>query len=186
MSEGRIQRESVVKKALNTFKDYQNVEENYDDLSIYNITPYFHVKIYKVDDFQYDELIEVSNNETIKFEVSEELNSVIILTKEITRPKWITTDQLTNVEHNLFIIFYDIKTNLLFINSSIKTTTFYDHIVKIFTSTKPTRIPESQINKVLPEIQDTEFFSIGLANRMGNSGETYKTSSRSQRTKCFK
>lgn len=174
MSEGRIEREGEVKRALNTFRDIYPEQENYDDLSIYNINPFFHVKIYKVNDFQYPKSIEITNNEVIKYLISDEYKSIIIITKEITRPKWLAIDQLINVEHNLFIIYFDSSSRLLFINSSLKTIGFYDNIIKQLTSSKFERISKSQINKVLVEVENPEFFNIGLANRMGTSGETYK------------
>ena len=174
MSEGRIEREGEVKKVLNTYNELITEEEDYEELSIYNVNPYFHVKIYKIIDFNYPEIIDIPGQEIVNTYISKELNSIIVITREITRPRWFASDQLTNIDHNLFIIYFDEQTNLLFINSSIKTIEFYDFISKQFTKNKLERIQQSQIHKVLADITETDFFSIGLVNRFGGSGETYR------------
>lgn len=174
MSEGRIQREGEVKKVLNTYSKQSTEEENYEELSIYNLNPYFHVKIYEVADFKFPAHIEILGQEIVNEYRSEEFSSIIIITKEITRPRWFASDRLTNIDHNLFIIYFDEITKLLFINSSIKTIEFYDIISKQFTNYDLKRISQSQIHKVLADITEPEFFSIGLANRIGSSGETYR------------
>ncbi len=174
MSEGRIRQESEVREVLKTFVELDKEKDEHCDLSIYNLNPYFHAKIYKVDDFIVSENIEIPNQEIVEHYYSEEINSIIIISKETLKPKWILNDDLVNIKYNLFLIFYEKKNGLLFINSSIKTIEFYDFIVNQFTSHKPIRISKYQLNKVLIDIDDTEFFNIGLANRMGSSGESYK------------
>ncbi|KQK26113.1 hypothetical protein AR438_11065 [Chryseobacterium aquaticum] len=174
LSEKTIEEEDELKTVLDTFESEETNSENRDELSFYNLNPYCHVKVYKADGINLDGIIDIIGHEILYHLISRENNAIVFITKESQKPKWLITDDLINVKHYFFLFYYDQPSKLLFINSSIKTVQFYDDLVKIFATGNFERISKYQINKVLMDIQDPEFFNIGMQNRSSNSGESYR------------
>jgi superfamily II DNA or RNA helicase len=174
LSEEVIEEEDEIKTVLNTFEKEESDSYCKEDISFYNLNPYCHVKVYKTDGVNLDGTIEISGHEIIYHAISRDHNAIVFITKETERPKWILTDDLINIKHYLFLIYYDNDTNLLFIHSSIKTVQLYDDLVKEFSIGNHNRISKYGINKVLIDISDPEFFNIGMQNRSANSGESYR------------
>lgn len=176
LSEDRIIQEDNTKTVLDTFEQTDDGElRETKRLSLYNLNPYCHVKIYRVNDFQNDGIIELANHEIVNHFISEANSTVVFITKERLKPKWLISDELVNVKYHLFMIYYDIDTSLLFIHSSIKTSQFYDDFVVNFCNDEPSRVPKSQIHKVLSGLENTRIFNLGLQNRSSGSGESYIT-----------
>jgi superfamily II DNA or RNA helicase len=173
LNDEAIEEEDEIKSVLDSYEN-ELAEESIDDISFYNLNPYCHVKIYSADGINLQPDFNVPGQNILYHRISEEYNSVIIITNEFEKPKWISTDDLINVMHYLYFIFYDTETKLLFINSSIKTISFYDELVRVFAQGTPKRISKYSINKVLADISNTEFFNIGMQNRSANSGESYR------------
>jgi superfamily II DNA or RNA helicase len=173
LSQEVMDKEDEIKQALDTFEREPTTESS-DEISFYNLNPYCHVKIYKVDGVNLETALEMPGQEIIHHAISNELNTVIYITKETERPKWISSDQLINVKHYFFMVYYDEQTHMLFIHSSIKTPQFYDMLVENFVTGEYERISKFQINKVLVDIDNPEFFNIGMQNRSANSGESYR------------
>lgn len=174
LSEERIEREDETKAVVDSFvlDDASNNEQ--DDFSLYNINPFFHVKIYRVQDFDINALLNIRGHDIIYHFKSEENSSVVFITKEIKKPKWLNSDDLINTHYYIFMMYYFEEEGLLFLHSSIRTTQFYDFLIKQF-STDYTRIPKEDINKVLANLKEIDFFNIGMQNRAAGSGESYKT-----------
>jgi len=177
LSEERIMEEDITKTVLDTFtKDEKSEIEEKGDISLYNLSPYSHVKIYRITDFNINGTLSIAGHETAFHYISEEHNAVIIITKETSKPKWIISDEIVDVNYFLFITYFDQEQGLLFIHSPFKTHEFYDYLVAGFSSdTKPERIPKADIHKVLSGLTDTEIFNLGMLNRSANSGESYRT-----------
>lgn len=174
LSEEVIDEQDEIKKVLDTFEKEKTDSPIKDDISFYNLNPYCHVKIYSTEGIDLNGIIEAGGHEILYHAISREHNAIVFVTKEIERPKWLLTDDLINVKHFLFLVYYDLETKLLFIHSSIKTVQFYDELVEIFAVGEYKRISKYQINKVLIDISDAEFFNIGMQNRSANSGESYR------------
>ncbi len=174
LSEEILEDEDEIKRVLDTFEKEETDSYVKEDISFYNLNPYCHVKVYKADGVDLDGIIEIYGHEIIYHAISREHNALVFITKETDRPKWILTDDLINIKHYFFLIYYDIDTHLLFIHSSIKTVKFYDELVEEFATGKYERISKYQINKVLMNISNPEFFNIGMQNRSANSGESYR------------
>lgn len=175
LSEGKIRMEDKTKKSFKTFHPRINSMPDETKISLYSLFPYFHVKIYSVEGFNINGELNLPDLEVVFHQVSKELASVIILAKESTRPKWIKSDELVDIRNFLFIIYFDEKTNLLFINSTIrKSIDLYDEILRTFSIGNASIIPKSRLNKVLSDLTDREFFNIGMLNRLSNSGESYR------------
>ena len=174
LSQEVIDAEDEIKTILDSFEKEEIPNSNQDELSFYNLNPYCHVKVYKAEGINLNGQIEVSNQEIVYQSVSREYNTIVFITKETEKPKWLLTDDLINVRHYFFLIYFDTNSELLFIHSSIKTIQFYDELVTTFALGNPERIPKYQINKVLKDIVDPEFFNIGMQNRTASSGESYR------------
>jgi superfamily II DNA or RNA helicase len=174
LSEEVIEEEDEIKTVLDTFEKEETDLDSKEDISFYNLNPYCHAKVYEADGVDLNGIIEISGHEIIYHAISHEYNAVVFITKETERPKWILTDDLINVKHYFFLIYYDVDTHLLFIHSSIKTIQLYDELAGEFAVGDYKRISKYQINKVLMDISDPEFFNIGMQNRSANSGESYR------------
>ncbi len=175
LSQQAIVEEDEIKEVLDTFEVTSAPDED-EKFSFYNINPYLHVKIYSVEEFDIDGEIELPNHEILHEGVSEEKSTVVFVTREIVKPKWIKSDELINIKYYLFIIHYDVENKLLFIHSSsIRSKQFYDDIVEEFSIGDYRRITKREINRVLVDLDETEFFNIGMQNRSPNSGESYRT-----------
>jgi superfamily II DNA or RNA helicase len=173
LSEGKIVEEDGVKKALDSFRN-EIAPGNDEDISFFNLNPYCHVKVYRAQRVALDADIEISGQNIIYHSISEDLNAVVLITRESEKPKWILSDELINVKHYFYLIYFDEKSHLIFINSSIKTTQFYEDIANLFVIGNYERVSKYHINKVLIDIANPEFFNIGMANRSANSGESYR------------
>ena len=165
--------EDELKQAIDSF-NYETTQANAEEISFYNLNPYCHVKIYKAEGIDLNGELTLSGQQTIHHAISTELNTVIFITKETEKPKWILSDELLNVKHYFFLVYYDEPTKLLFLHSSIKTPQFYDNMVEVFAVGDYTRISKYQINKVLLDVANPEFFNIGMLNRSAHSGESYR------------
>jgi superfamily II DNA or RNA helicase len=175
LSEGKISVEDETKKSFKTFHPRITSLPDETKISLYSLFPYFHVKIYSVGGFNINGVLNLPEFEVVFHQVSKELSSIVILAKESTRPKWIKTDELVDIKNFLFLIYYDEKTNLLFINSTIrKSIDLYEEILSAFSTGHTSMIPKSRLNKVLADLTDREFFNIGMLNRLNNTGESYR------------
>ena len=173
LSEEKIMEEDEIKSVADTFEIEPTVDIQ-ESISFYHLNPYCHVKVYRADGILLDAKVEINGLNVIYHAVSTDYNSVVFVFRELEKPKWIISDDLVNINHSLLLVFYDTKTKLLFIHSTIKTNQFYDELVSLFAIGTPQRISKFQINKVLADISNTEFFNIGMQNRSANSGESYR------------
>lgn len=175
LSEERIEEEDEIKNVVDSFEKKAATTFK-DNISFYNLNPYRHVKIYKSEGVNLDAKIEINGLNMIYTAKSHEHNAVVFIFREIQKPKWIASDDLVDINHFFLLVFYDVKTKLLFIHSSIKTNQFYDMMKELFEVGDAKRISKFQLNKVLVDIANPEFFNIGMQNRSANSGESYRTS----------
>lgn len=181
LSETRVEQEAQISKQISTFK--QTTEENYDyrNISLHSLNPYFHVKIFRINSNTQIN-IKASINlpdslEIVHSKISESLNSVVLLTREIKLPRWTHNEELANIEHDLFIVYYDSDSHLLFINASRKNTNLYEQIAESFTKGNHSILPQSKVNNVLATLSNYEFFNIGMRRRALNpNAETYRIS----------
>ncbi|MBL7840561.1 MAG: DEAD/DEAH box helicase family protein [Cyclobacteriaceae bacterium] len=172
LSEETIDEEDEIKTVLDSF---ESEERSLKDISLYNLNPYCHVKVYQVDQIDLKATIEVNGKEIVYHSISEDYNVSFFILKETLKPKWMASKEIIDINYFFIMLFYHEETNLLFIHSSIRTYAFYDFLVKTFAPTGHQRISKYQLNKVLADLTETEFFNIGMQNRSANSGESYLT-----------
>lgn len=172
----RISQEIETREVLHTFTTINSVQD-ISDLSLYVLEPYYHVKIYQLEsDIDINQEIEFPENLQIAYHgVSTEYNAAVYITREISLPKWTNDDRLSNIASDLFIFYYNQPTKLFFICASKKTAGLYDKIMDSFGEAEPRPLPLVRLNKALNDLTATEFFNVGMRNRVpSNTTESYK------------
>jgi superfamily II DNA or RNA helicase len=145
------------------------------DLSI--IAPYFHVKVIEAPDgVNLDEQFEIPiEGQPLILRKSDEHHALVCVTRHVGQCRWSREDQLSDVHHELFILFFDEPSKLLFICSSRREVPVYDAIVEAVVKGTSRRLSPDEVNRVLRGLGQASFFSIGMRNRsaFGNA-ESYR------------
>ncbi|WP_353096919.1 DEAD/DEAH box helicase [Empedobacter brevis] len=174
LSDEAIDNISYIKEQLDTFEDLEK-NETEDDFSMFNLFPYHHLKIFHATEFLLDAQLELLNHEVLYHKISNELNAVILVTKERVKPKWVKNNELDNIVHHLLIIYFNQENGLLFLSTSSKRSNdFYKILAEKYTNDNYDKLSKSEISKVLLDIENPEFFSTGMANRNPQGGESYR------------
>lgn len=170
LSQGRIEREQTIRESFERFTPPDVVAEETLDISLAALRPYFHVKIYKLStDVDVSKGVEFPGElETLFHTFSEEDGTAVFITRDVEQPRWTSVDEFARIQYDLFVVVHDPGSRLLFINSSVRSTTLYEAVADSYTGGKHQILPLARINRVLAEISDTEFFNIGMKNTMPN------------------
>lgn len=176
LSASRIEGEAEMREVLQSFEEVE-VSPDLSDLSLYSLTPYFHVKIYKLEaDIDIEEAVELPGRfQQVYRSVSVPHNASIYITREELQPRWTDDDRLSNIRSDLFIFYYDADTKLLFICSSQRGEGVYSELIKSFGSANPRPLALARLNRALNDLTATEFFNVGMRNRVAsNNAESYR------------
>ncbi|WP_145855378.1 DEAD/DEAH box helicase [Pedobacter suwonensis] len=175
ISERTIESEIEVRETFEVFEDMPVDFEDDRDVSLYSLKPGFHVKIYDVNkSINIKQLLTIPDNNVDKYFVSTELNVAVFLTKEVKKPRWLTTDELVNVNFNLFIVYYDRDNNLMYINSTRKTVDTYKQIASQYLGENPRQLSTEFVHRVISGLSSPEVFNLGLRNKNAvNNAESY-------------
>lgn len=178
MSEGAVSARIEEQQIVSTFEDIETSTQS-SDITLYNLTPYAHVKIYSANKVNFNCDLDFGKQVVEHKFLSEEHSFLVILTHEDSRPKWSSSNKTLDRQYFLYAIYFDQETKLLFIHSTVKTEEVYEDIFQRLTETDQpgwkSHIPKNKIHKVLLDMSAPEFYSIGMANRRPSSGESYKT-----------
>lgn len=182
LSEGRIEREAEVREQLGTFERVGDVQPDLADVSAHAFRPAKHVKIYRVRSSA--GFVDIASDLTLPAQLdlierwnSADLNTTVFVTQERTRPDWTALEVFDRVEHDLFVVYYDQETGLLFINSTRRATALYETIAKSFTGGKHRILPLSRINSVLATLSDFRFPNVGMRRRaLHPNADSYRIS----------
>jgi superfamily II DNA or RNA helicase len=189
LSQSKLNQEMEVREAIASFEEPIIEEVDTEDLSLYSLAPYHHVKIYNIErDFDIDAVIGIPDNLQVVFQqISPDLNTAIFITKEAEKPQWSTIKRFEHIRYDLFVVYYYEETSLLFIAASRKADMLYQMIAESFTACKAYLLPVSAINKVLIDLANAEFFNIGMRNRVyNNNTESYRIITGSNAQKAVK
>ncbi len=170
LSSNKIGEEKFVRESIEKFSTpiVTNIET--EDISLYSLTPFSHVKIYqvgkKINLNQGKELDLGKRVSIVYWQESEKLSSVIFITKETEKQRWSKSSSFMRTEFDLFVVHYDKNSRLLFINASeTKSISLYEDIAYHFTDGVHKILPISKINRVLREIDGVDVFNLGMRNR---------------------
>jgi len=177
LSYGRIANEIHIREVIQDFQDPVEADSRLADLSLYSLYPRSHVKIYDVAeqiDFRQTEIESRGNRKICYRNANDEGNVLVLITRDLGSPKWSTGDTIVNITYDLFILYYDTNTRLLFINSSRSVDGTYEDIANaVSTTAKP--LATGQVGKVVKEITNKRIFNVGMRNiQAANTRESYK------------
>ncbi len=179
--DSKIQEEVELRDGIYSFKAIEiegvTLDETIARLSLFEFKPKNHVKVYQIENtVNLKANLELKGWSIIKKDYSSKLSCVVFLSKRIEKPKWATTNILSNIEYQLIVIVYFEATKLLFINSSMKKSDFiYDVIVKQISNGNYYPLSTDEINRALKYLENPEFYNIGMKRRtFGTSSESYR------------
>jgi superfamily II DNA or RNA helicase len=175
LTERRQTEEANVRATLGRFAPPIHTDVNTEDLSLYALWPYFHVKIYQLAEaIDMPELVDLPAPFRIAFQQNApELSAIVVIGNEQQRPRWTDLDLFNRSEYELFVIYLNPETNLLFICASRRSDALYEAIGDQFGPHKI--LPLWKINRVLRGLSDAVFFSLGMKNRLHTSNtESYR------------
>jgi len=173
MSERKIYRDEANKSALKEFIKSDDEDVLKTAITLHNIRPNCHAKIYFATGFC------VENQFPTRCGVENEIyrdrtnNTIVGITQSKTTPIWLENAQVSDIENQLYIVHFQKSTSLLFIYSQIKSEAYYDKIASAF-ATDPARIPRDEMNRVLGQMENYEFYNTGMQNRYSEDGESYR------------
>lgn len=176
LSATRVHQEAQTREVLESFAPTDLSTPDLSDLSLYVLEPYYHVKIYQLDQsIDIRTPVEFPEAFQIVYQaISEAHNASIYVTREMTLPRWTTDDRLSCVQPDLFIFFQDPQSNLLFICASRRSEGLYRFLVESFAG-DPKALPLVRLNRALNDITAPEFFNVGMRNRVAsNTTESYR------------
>lgn len=177
LSEARIQREVDARETLDTFDIAVPTIPDLSDLSLYSLSPYLHVKVFRLRD-PMD--ITVSPNfghdrETVFGRVSLKTSSSVYITRRVAKVGWSADDRLVDVEFDVFIFYYDTKSKLLFVCASKRSDGLYQRVVAGMVGYDPSILQFEILNRALKGLENARFFNVGMRNRQQSSTtESYR------------
>ena len=177
LSATRVHQEAQTREVLESFSPSNPVAEDLEDLSLYVLKPYHHVKIYRM-----SEVVDLNKDiafpnplQVVYKTVSEEHNAAVYITREVSLPRWAGDDRLSIVQPDLFIFFQHPETNLFFICASRRSAGLYEQLVASFEAADPRPLPLVRLNRALNDLEAPEFFNVGMRNRVAsNTTESYR------------
>ncbi|WP_164940367.1 DEAD/DEAH box helicase [Bradyrhizobium zhanjiangense] len=171
LSAARVQREVEARELIETFEHDVGTIPDLSDMSLYSLSPYAHVKIYRLRE-AFD-INAVPNfgpyREMIFGRVSEDKDSSVYVTRMVSPVPWSTDDALIDVEYDLFIFYFDPASSLLFICASSRGDGLYRRIVRDLVGYDPKILGLSEINRALKGLEQARFFNVGMRNRQHSS-----------------
>lgn len=183
LSEARVQREVDARELYESFQLEAATIPDLSDLSLYSLSPYAHVKIFRL-----REDIAITKQPHFGFDreqvfgrVSEEANSSVYITRMASKVPWSTHESLTDIRFDLFIFYYDKISSLLFVCASKRSDGLYRRIVRDLVGYDPRILGLSALNRALKELEQARFFNVGMRNRQQSSlTESYRMMSGSR------
>ena len=175
----KILKGEKIRKQISSFEPLN--KDVLADLSLAAFTPLQHVKIYHLPGgANLDMEIELKEIAVLQHYRSKELSSLLFITEHVEFPDWTSSEVFKEVSYDLFMLYYDVKSHLLFINSSRRLESLYDEIVKQVAlqgekTEKYSPVPIWEIDRILRGLRGACFFNIGMVNRLAASySESYR------------
>ena len=178
LSEARIEQEQRVYNVLDGFRQVDNLPAESGDISLYSFKPYFHVMVFRVNgtvNFNDGPSIPQKFN-LIDKEVNEDESTCIVVSSEESYPRWTRHEYFLTNNYHLAILYYHTESNILFINSSIRSNELCREMVSSVVQGEVSAVPLHEISRVLLDFNNLKFFNVGMRNRAyGNRQESYRT-----------
>lgn len=176
LADSRVAGERVLRQQIGSFSPEYHAPQDVD-LTLSIIKPWYHSKVFHVHgrvDLR-NELSFAGTLTAVQQFVSDEMRCAVYVCQNVQKPRWLEVPSLLDVEHYLFILFYDEATRLLFINSSIKTEEMYSQIADAVVDGPFRGVSTATINRCLRTLRNPAFFNVGMKSRLfGNQVESYR------------
>lgn len=176
LAEQRIAAEVHTREVIGRFAAPKIITPDVENVSLYSLTPSRHVKVYRAGrGFDINAEVTLPPGYEILLQKSNpDDRTIVLITRQSEMPRWTKLEQFARQEYDLFVIYYDEPSGLLFINASARTEDLYQHVAKSFCAA-PRKLPLYQLDRVLADLNDAEFFNIGMRNSVLNDNtESYR------------
>lgn len=181
LSEVRVSHEQHVREVIAGFAKIKTHREEEVDLEfdLGTIKPFCHAKIYSVEKFAgfSAEPAVPKNFQVVQYDVNEEHQCSILLLKEQIRPRWTDYEELSRVEYDFVLSYYDEASKHLFICSSRRASlALYDAVGEHYSEGTHQILSLHEINRVLHDLKEAVVFQVGMKNSVTSSNsESYQT-----------
>lgn len=167
----RVVREARAREILESFQGDQQADFDVEELSLYGLTPYMHVKVWRVaGDLSIDGDIAFPQGLNVVFSaVSEGTRTAVFVTREYARVRWSEDERLTDVSNHLFVIHHNPERELLFVCASKRQDGVYQRLSEAIAGRSLKGLSTDTLNRVLLDLEDLKLFNVGMRNRASNS-----------------
>lgn len=177
LSQARIRREVEARETLETFDVEAPTIPDLSDLSLYSLSPYLHVKVFRLRG-----AIDITatpnfgvDRDVVFGRSSRKTNSSVFITRRVARVGWSADDRLVDVGYDVFIFYFDPASRLLFVCASKRSDGLYQRIVRELVGYDPSILPFEVLNRALKGLEGARFFNVGMRNRQQSSTtESYR------------
>ena len=108
-------------------------------------------------------------------ELNQHSKTLVVVLEREHYPRWSWSKDFATSVFELFLVYYDKDSGFLFVHTVSKSDTTYAHLVEALCKDAAKQLPEQEIDKVLTDMEDYEFFNIGLRSRIRSTkSETYR------------
>jgi hypothetical protein len=165
LAAGRVEEEMHTREVIDSFAI--DAAPDMEDFSLYTVQPYFHVKVFSTPDGANVNIEpELPRKMQIIFKgVSDPHGAAVYLTREAIRSPWSSDERFLNIAYDIFIFHYNPGARLLFICSSRRHAELYSRIARLLVNGRPRPLSNNRINRVLNDLRNAEFFSVGMRKR---------------------
>lgn len=177
LSDSRVSSERRTREQLRTFSLADPVAHVDGDIGLAIIKPWYHSKIFQVSGSVNlnQDITFASGTDVVRRFHSDDLSCAVYLCQSTKKPRWVDTPAVNDVEHDLFVVYYDAQRRYLFINASEKTEDSYSHIAEQLVDGVFLGITTSRISRALRQLNQPSFYSVGMKSRLfGNQVESYR------------
>lgn len=176
---GKIAAQQENREIIDSFEKPMVDDLKAEDVPLGAITPYHHVKVFRVID-PIDIHTQIALRpplEVVHHRATPNFEAAVIIAYQQTTPDWTDLSLFREHKFELFVVYYHPASKLLFINASRRGAALYQHMARQYTKGRHYNLSSERINGVLREMEQHEFFNIGMKNRSPNpNNESYRIS----------
>ena len=177
LADERVAQEVDVKTALADFELISAPDEDAEDLSLYGLRPYFHVKVLRpLGDVDLAAEVKLALPDKVAWQyLNDDPPVAVLISRRQLRPKWAGGPEFDGYQYDLSIAYHDEDSGLLFLCSSRRTEPFYKTLGSAYVDGHARAVPLDTLERALLDLRETNFFNLGLRSNVSTSrSETYR------------
>lgn len=139
---------------------------------IWSLRPLFHAKVYEVfGSVDLEAELNLPRGANVFFTRRNlKENLLVCVTEQRTRLRWSTDRSWSDRSYDLFAIIYVPAGRHLLVCTTRRQNAVYDALVNSVVKGLHRRLAPGEINRVIKDLQNAEFFGLGMRNRAGTGG----------------